>query len=209
MNFYPWKGRNFGRPNDLNLPNRLLLVGESHYGASADDQNITTKVVEAYVLEGGLRFFTGALKAIMGTDAQATQDERASFYNAVAFYNFIQHMLESREDRPTQDNWQYATGAFPSCLDLVKPSHILVFGFGIWDYLPGERFSPSLQLERDVLTHLPSRYRNDDSHRDRGWIGRYGYAGGASLVMKIQHSSIAFSPVEWHPVLQWFLKLKE
>ena len=114
-------------------------------------------------------------------------------------------MLEAGA-RPTPEMRECGTKIFPSCLDLVKLSYIVVFEFEVWDHLPDERFSSSPGLERDVLHHLPNQYRADNAHQDRGWIGRYEYSGGASLAMKIKHASIGFSPAERHPVLNWFLR---
>ena len=146
--------------------------------------------------------------AILGHDRQATPENRASFYNAVAFYNFIQHMLEGPKQSPTPGMWECGEKIFPSCLDFVKPSHIVVFGFEVWDNLPNERFSSRPELDREILSHLPIQYRDCERHKCRGWIGRYEHSGGTSLVMKVRHPSRGFSPTAWHPVLHWFLQLE-
>lgn len=210
MNFFPWKGRGFGQSNDHNLPHRILLLGESHYGVREPYDGITCEVVREYIERGGSRFFTGMCRALLGPDTQCTPDIRASFYSALAFCNFIQAMLKDRTCRPSEEMWKCASEIFPSFLVRLKPSHIVVFGFELWDNLPNERFCSCPQLERAVLVHLPEQYQQDEWHQLRGWIGRYSHSGGTSLVMKVKHASApGFSPGQWHPVLKWFLRLEE
>ena len=208
MNFHPWTGDRFGKHNGMGLPSRVLLVGESHYD-SKELPDITSQVVDE-VLDGEykLRFLTTLFKAICGPDTSATI---AEFYNAVAFYNFVQYMLEGPGKRPTKEMWQHGAEVFPSCLDLLKPSHAVTCGFVLWDGLPDERFSEPSQLKQDILPHLPEQYQRVEKHRKRGWIGQYAYEDGTScLIMKIEHpSSRRFSPIAWHPVLRWFLQLEE
>lgn len=206
MKFGPWISPGFGEANEHGLPRRLLLVGESHYGGRGTPDDLTKQVVSEYIDGRNLRFFTGMLKAILGHDIDCTPKNRASFYNTIAFYNFVQHMPIDRE-RPSPSAWECGRIVFPSCLDFVKPSHVVVFGFEVWDNLPTEGFSSDDKLERDCVPHLPHPYRNDESHQNRGWIGHYEHVGGACFVVKAKHASIGFSPAEWHPWLRWFLQL--
>lgn len=211
MNFHPWKGDRFGKHNGMGLPPRVLLVGESHYGRRHQPSDLTKRVVKDYIDDGGYRFFTGMLKAILGSDTSADRDTRAAFFNAVAFYNFVQHLLEGPRKRPTKEMWQHGAEVFPSCLDLLKPSHAITCGFELWKCgLPDERFSEPPQLEQDILPHLPEKYQQDEKHREEGWIGEYAYEDRTCVIIKIEHpSSPGFSAAAWHPVLRWFLQREE
>ena len=211
MNFRPWKGDRFGKHNGMGLPSRVLLVGESHYGPRHQPSDFTKCVVEEYIADGGYRFFTGMLKAILGSESSAARDTRAAFYNSVAFYNFVQDMIENPRIAPTEDQWRRGREVFPDCLNRLKPSHAVACGFRLWNCgLPDERFSEPPHLEQDILPHLPEQYQQDEKHRSEGWIGQYAYEDGTYLIMKIGHpSSGRFSPIAWHPVLRWFLQLEE
>ena len=213
MNFFPWKGAGFGKPNNHNLPKRLLLVGESHYSEEPDPpDDLTTQVVDVYIDRGrgGHRFYNGMLRAILGLDARPSRDERDSFYNAVAFYNFVQHPLEGPRARPNAEQWKYGRAVFPSCLDRLKPSHVVVFGFGLWCNMGYERLTLDSGLEQDLLRYFPERDQEKVRKHPDEWIGRYSHSGGTSLVMWVRHASApGFNAEHWHPVLQWFLQLEE
>ena len=40
------------------------------------------------------------------------------------------------------------------------------------------------------------------------WIGRYKYAGGSCLILRIKHPSAAFSADQWRPVLRRFFEME-
>ena len=209
MKLPPWVGAGFGKPNAHSLPKRLLLVGESSWSEESDPPDcLITKVVNDYINRGGHPFLNGMIRAILGLVAKPSQNERRSFYNSVAFYNFIQDVLKRPRVRPTKEQWEYGCEVFPSCLDLLKPSHVVVFGFGVWNSMDYERFSCDPQLDRDILRYLPVRSQGKKREYPGSWIGRYSHSGGKSLVMNALHpAAYGFSPTEWHPVLQWFLRL--
>lgn len=207
MKFLPWIGSDFGNSNNHDIPPRLLVVGESFYGWNDLDDRIAMFVVEKYIAEEwNVRFLTNVQNAILGGTGWIAGEDRTSFSNAVAFYNFVQDMLPDSKTRPTHEMFEYGTKSFLSCLDCVQPTHIVVFGFTIWDYLPNENFSSCSQLEQDILKHLPNKYRHNEGHQHRGWIGQYEYSGGTALVMKCRHASAFFSAKQWHPAIRWFLQ---
>ena len=208
MKLHPWQGPAYGEPNNLDLPSRLLLVGESHYGGGKPYHGFTAEVIKDCCIEqGNLRFFTNTAKVMLGPDwLQHTREHRASFYNSVAFYNFVQDVLGKIQERPTNEMWEFGRKAFIECLDCVQPSHIVVFGFSVWNELPNERFSQRSHLEAELCRHLPERYRNNQRHKNDGWIGQYEHSGGNALVMKAIHASRC-SPAAWHCAARWFVHL--
>ena len=211
MKLPPWVGAGFGKPNNHNLPKRLLLVGESCWSEESNPPNgLITKVVNDYIDRGGHRFLNGMLRAILGLDAKPSHNERRSFYNSVAFYNFIRDVLERPRVPPTKEQWECGCKVFPSCLDLLKPSHVVVFGFRLWNNMDHEGFSRDFQLEQDLLCYFPEKYQRKVREHPGEWIGRYSHSGGESLVMWVRHASApGFNAEHWHPVLQWFLQLEE
>ena len=214
MNFQPWRGDCYGLDNNLELPKRLLVLGESHYGDTEKAYpDLTKDVVEEVFAKAEdvpyrYRFFTSLFKALRGAEREATREALAEFCHAIAFYNFVQEMIEAPGVRPSEEQWAGGVAPFFKCLSNLKPSHIVACGFALWDNLPSERFSDlPAETERSLLELLPEQYQDSASHRRRGWAGRYENEGGGCLILKIHHPSIAFSAAEWHPLLQHFLKL--
>ena len=100
MNFEPWVGDRYGHHNYLGLPVRLLVLGESHYGA--EDRPDITKEVVAEVFAKDVpyryRFFTSVFMAACGEEKEPTREALKEFCHAIAFYNFIQDMLGTPGD---------------------------------------------------------------------------------------------------------------
>ena len=214
MNFEPWQGGRYGSSNNLGLPKRLLVLGESHYGEKENAYpGLTKEVVEEVFAKDEdvpyrYRFFTSLFMAICGAKREPTRKALAEFCHAIAFYNFVQDLVPAAGDRPTGEQWENAADPFFECLGTLKPSHVVACGFALWDNLPSERFSDlPAETERSILEQLPNRYQDNASHRHRGWAGRYDLADTGCLILKIHHPSIAFSADEWHPLLRCFLKL--
>ena len=211
MNFQPWIGDRYGSNNSLGLPARLLVLGESHYGANARP-DITKEVVGEVFDEGvsyRYRFFTSVFKAVLEAEREPTREALEEFCRAIAFYNFIQEMMPTAGDRPTGTQWTCAAVPFFECLEKVNPSHVVACGFELWANLPSERFSwLSGETEAHLLGRLPTQYQDSAQHRKHGWVGRYDHAGGGCLILKIHHPSIAFSAAEWRPLLQRFFQLE-
>ena len=206
INFEPWKGDYYGHHNNLGFPARLLLLGESHYGPARPD--ITREVVEEAIdgTGGSYRFFTSIHKAICRAEQETTL---AEFCHAVAFYNFIQEMIDTPGSRPGAEAWKRGIGPFFKCLDTLKPSHVVACGFTLWDNLPNERFSClSDETEQLILGRLPEQGKRPTDCRLGDRIGRYSHAGGSCLILRIRHPSRGFSAAKWHPVLQSFFQLQ-
>ena len=52
MNFEPWQGGRYGSSNNLGLPKRLLVLGESHYGEKENAYpGLTKEVLEEVFAE--------------------------------------------------------------------------------------------------------------------------------------------------------------
>ena len=209
MRFLPWTRDRYGKQIDLSLPARVLFIGESHYDAP-DTPDLTIQAVEDVRGGARYRFFTSVFTAVCGPDTTPTPKAFSAFYDAVAFCNLVQEVLVSTDMQPTPEQWKHGVQVFPSYLDQLKPSHVVACSFRLWDWLPSERFSRcSSEIERDLLSTVPERCRDDESHERRGWIGRYAHAGGSCHIVKIPHTSYrGFSPTEWHPVLQSFLQIE-
>lgn len=192
--FDPWRGELYGRPNDLGLPSRLLILGESHYGGSEEyRRSLTREVIEDQWSGHSYRYFTTVQRAVLGPSKEV---DAKDFWQSVAFYNFIQRLVgEKPRDRPTPPMWKEAAAPFRETLNRLGPTHVIVTGFGLWD-----------QLRK----HLPSDedFWSDAPEGEVATIRKFVHGSGKCLAVKIEHpSSGRFSPPQWHPVIQNFLRM--
>lgn len=187
--FYkPWKGDAYRSSSP-----QLLILGESHYGAGAEDGNATIQLTERYV-RGDMNhaFWTNTMNAVQGKSASIEQ--RKTFWQSVAFYNFVQETAgASAGIAPTKPMFDASVESFFSVLDDLKPQAILVLSTRLWNNLPGtgHRSKQGPPLER----------RNESR---KTWI--YSHAGGQALATWVPHPSRYFSWQRWHP---WIDALKK
>ena len=209
--FDPWRGGLYGRPNDLGLPSRLLILGESHYGGPEKyRRSLTREVIEDQWSGHSYRYFTGVQKAVLGPSKEV---DAKDFWQSVAFYNFIQRLVgEKPGARPTSSMWKEAAAPFRKILNRLGPTHMIATGLArgrLWDRLPGDEDFWSDAPEDEVATIrklVPDRFKTCEQER-QGWLGRYRHGSGKCLVVKIQHPSRGFSSEQWHPVIQNFLRM--
>ena len=206
--FDPWRGELYGRPNDLGLPSRLLILGVSHYGGPEKNyRSLTEEVIKDLWRGYRQRYFTGVQKAVLGPSKEVGAKD---FWQSVAFYNFIQRLVgEKPRDPPTSHMWEEAAAPFRKILNRLEPTYMIATGFDLWDHLPGDEDFWSDAPEDEVATIrklVPDRFKTCKQER-QGWLGRYRHGSGKCLVVKIQHPSRGFSSEQWHPVIQNFLRM--
>lgn len=202
--FDPWVGADYGNPNDLGLPSRLLILGESHYGDPEEyRRSLTTEVIEDQWSGHSYRYFTAVQKSVLGPSQEV---DAKDFWKFVAFYNFIQRLVGEKPGvRPDQHMWKEAAAPFRETLNRLGPTHVIATGFDLWNNLPRDEDFWSDAPEDEVATIrklIPDRFKEG-----RGWLGRYRHGSGKCLVVKIQHPSRGFSPEQWHPVIRDFMQI--
>ena len=210
--FDPWIGADYGNPNDLGLPSRLLILGESHYGGSENYYRGFTKEVIKDQWRGHRHpYFTKVQKSVLGPSQEV---DAKDFWKFVAFYNFIQRLVEKPEVRPDQHMWEEAAAPFRETLNRLGPTHVIVTGFGLWDHLPGDEDFWFDAPEYEVATIrklVPGPFKTDKLER-KGWLGRYRHGSGKCLAVNILHPSSrrrcrVFRSEQWHPVIRDFLRM--
>ncbi len=211
-NFPPWKGKDYGGTNDLGLPAKLLIVGESHYGEAPT----TIGVVRKFCQEGGhkLKFFTNIMLTVLGPDTPCpyTSEQRTGFHNSIAFYNYVQRPVGPTPSvRPNREMLEEAAAPFLTTLKRLCPTHILVCGKTQWNYMPEPEDvwePPSEELIGwfDPVD-FPQRSRLLRSRPLKHILGYYRHSKGQSVVLAIHHPSRRYHPA-WHPVVKRFLEYR-
>lgn len=188
----PWTGKQYGSPNEFDLPRRLLILGESHYGGENGPlANLTNVVINDHIVDGVHMFYNKIRQAILGEFGPSTAEDRRRFWNAVAFYNFVPIPMPAAGVAPEDVQWEIGRQLFLQRLVDLRPTHVVVCGFTTWRNCPEQGFE---DVGEELATHLwdliPYRHRNEE----RGWVGRYEYEGGSCVIATILHPSYRFTP---------------
>lgn len=136
--FLPWIGKDYGsNPNEP----RLLILGESHYSLSEEETPDLTRacVCEHANREWNHRFFTMLTQIVSGKDHWEL--DRAQFWGGISFYNYVQRSVgESWGVAPDGDAYSRDERAFRTVVSQLRPTHVLVCSWRLWDQLPGRLF---------------------------------------------------------------------
>ena len=116
----PWVAADY-RSNRI----RTLILGDSHYHSNSEARDLTVGVVNEW-LNGtqNLRFFTGVAIALSG-DEPGTLN-RPQVFDNIAFYNYVQEVVDSSRKRPPATAYQAAEAPFREILIDLAPTHIIV-----------------------------------------------------------------------------------
>lgn len=209
----PWIGGQYGSSNDLDLPPRLLILGESHHGdGGVPLADLTNTVIDEHIADGHGMFFNNVRRAILCELQAVANNSRQRFWNAVAFYNFVPTPVAAANIPPEPDQLAAGQLLFPQRLVELHPTHVVACGFRLWNHLPNDGFVNLENVNAELAQELWNRFPEQHPHHgdeNAGWAGRYGYDGGACSIVKIRHPSFHhgphFNPEDWRLFLQYFL----
>lgn len=135
VRFAPWVGTHYER-GIYGL--RILVVGESHYGAKEHERpTATPEVLKALALgqkhpqsTGKLRkhaHFTKIMSSILNARRHFSAKDKSNFWHSVAYYNFIQEFLPSIRKAPSHAAWDRGAISFTEVLDVLKPDLVICY----------------------------------------------------------------------------------
>jgi hypothetical protein len=181
VNFMPFVGRSYGYHSAFAIP--VLVLGESHYTATSRKSfpsSFTRDVMDDVISGEEWKFFTRVSETFRG---ERSVDPR-TFWNSVAFYNFIQTVIK-KNTRPTAQMWRDAERPFLEVLEALRPRLVAIFGFQTWENTPchGRNAKPITHLGHEVPCY------------------EFGCGDSWSLAPKLRHPSRGFSPKQWHAVI--------
>jgi hypothetical protein len=190
VSIHPWVGESYGK-SDLFNGFKLLVLGESEYQRK-DGQpwswHDTIWVIKNEVLAGkSSAFFTNIASMLTGHLVRESE-KRTQFWNAVAFYNFVQeHAGFGARTRPTPQMWreQETVAAFYEVLEKHSPNYIIVLGFHNWWYLP----AAACRKGRYVSALPPTVFRRDDIRQ----TCCYKTDTGEAQAVAVKHPSAGFN----------------
>ena|SRR5712664_1415196 len=193
VHFEPHEAQDFRDKSD-----RLLIMGESHYGDDINSNKTKEVIREHLAEECRLAFFTKVAKAVRGEIAADIEEQR-QFYADVAFYNYVQVSIDAVRMAPTSDQFDYSVPAFREVLRTLKPTKIIALGWRLYDNTPSFWDNGDRAWERE-----------SDSGPQMHPKGAQGcFVDGTSKypTLFISHpSGRGFSSEAWHTRIAAFLK---
>lgn len=130
LNWLPWVGKRY-------FDKRVLLVAESHY-EDGDGWLIYNDATRKFVINQGLnsdnlnfkkrRLFQQIEKTLLEKETSSL-DERQKIWNRVSFFNLVQRLLPSLNDRPTDNDYDLSWRNFLQVVDILRPNVCIKFGY--------------------------------------------------------------------------------
>lgn len=150
VKFLPFVGEHY---HNSRYGVRVLVLGESHYGATEDSgPDFTQKVVQDCAYVPGEPFFSKLTNVLRGRIDWPTDEERHETWQHVAFYNFIQEFVGGQSRiAPTPAMWQAAQAPFLEVVRTLEPDVILVLGSRLWNNV--DELPPTYPVEWCSITH--------------------------------------------------------
>jgi len=135
----PWRGNDWGNSANVLGGLRLLVLGESHYHATApigaDVPDMTEQVVSDRLAGTKYQFFSRIERLVMGEESLF---QPAEFWHSVVFYNFIPVVAANASRKRPPDALWYGSAPklFQELVKQVEAEAILVCGTQLWRRLP-------------------------------------------------------------------------
>ena len=199
LKWNPWVGDRYLRAEKKK---KILFIGESHYGPIRDDVNFTRYTVyESHVnnLWGSKgKMINGLHRALFKTALSEPEElpGRESLWRTVAFYNFVQRLMETQKDKPSPDDFRKGWNTFIEVAKILKPRTVIFIGTTAMGPRYFERAMREKQVEHEEISD--SEIRN----RARTRFCKLKIDNHEMRLLSIRHtSSKCFSWSQWHELL--------
>lgn len=199
---YPWVGSKFA-----NSDFRPLIIGESHYATDGKnfsqealeefkDKDSTRGVVNCVIKdkckgEASWNMYEGLLKTFMDVSPENVKE----FWPKVAFYNFIQRVMERTDEKPTDDDKRKGWRSLAGVIKVLKPTSVLIIG------VRNDNGSDALN-GKDIRLEDFKDDKENKVNRCAPRIGRILTSETIIPLTLIQHTSQRYSPCKWREYLE-------
>lgn len=194
--FKPWVGAEYSHGGIFGK--RILVLGESHYTDGEPDPNLTNTVMNEYLsyettVPPYLQSFNKFERSLVGTATDGAIRKR--IWNSLVFYNYLQTPMQGPRQAGSKADYANAAESFFEVLEEYRPEYVIVWGYRLWDALPGDRWEWGDEL---TLDGAPVR------------TGCYLLADGTRInAVPVKHPSAGYTWEDWYKDLQPFLKFGE
>lgn len=134
--FDPWIGQRYQAESSFGV--RILILGESHYDSAENLRaTYTIDVIRDIGQARRFRFFTLVQKLLTGEEGWVPDSARASFWEEVAFCNFVQCFPgRTARIRPTTEMWAAGRESLIQTVEQLAPQLIIVLGKELRGHIP-------------------------------------------------------------------------
>jgi len=199
---YPWVGSKFA-DSDC----RPLILGDSHYATDGKDfsqealeefkdKDSTRGVINCVIKdkckgEKTWNMYEGLLKTFIEVSPNNVKD----FCSKVAFYNFIQRVMESPDEIPTDEDKREGWGCLAGVMKVLKPTSVLIVG------VRNDGGSDSINENSVKLED----FKDDKDNKINACCPRIGNIIMCNNIIPltlIKHTSQGYSPDLWREYLE-------
>ena len=196
---YPWIGRDYH-----NNIVKLLILGDSHYATNEDgtsceeeynrcksNKDYTREIVNCTVGKEDIWSMFKGLYSLFGVTPDTAED---CLWNKVAFCNFVQEPMETRNSRPSDEQFKLAWFCLLDIIDIIKPDICLFIGKRGWvsnGYINNERRGTIILKDDTVIISRCKPWRAEITTNN----------GVHTRAIAIHHTSQGFSPDKWRDYL--------
>lgn len=205
----PWVGDNyFSIPQE----NRMLIVGESHYGDRGleeskkffEDRTITRGLHEEIAIDGisyGTKIFPNLYRTLFPNES-INKEKRETFWQLASYYNFIQRPMikdlaraDGYVERPTSSDFRSGWHTFFAVYKLLKPQICLFIGTTSADKFNDE-IGKEAELKADKI-----QWHSEEINRAYPKFTKLYFNGLESNLFFIRHTSSRYSSDKWNDYL--------
>lgn len=152
LNYLPWVGENYS--------NKLLIVGESHYGANTEKRihevnhpeytrsAILDMGVTGNSYGGTVKFYNNVWR--LGRKFNPELSIR-DFWQSVGHLNIVQRAMLKLENRPKHEDFERGTSAFLKSILVLKPKYCLMAGLSSYGYVRSFALKNEFQISNTVI----------------------------------------------------------
>lgn len=148
--FIPWEGELY-RTAGLGNGVKLLLVGDSHYGAG-EKPDFTQKIVNECAIDQPIPFFEKLRMIASGTAEPLCASQ---FWGRVSFCNFVQECLPQTNSIPTDQQLRRGWAALQETIISLAPEMMFVFSRRAWEYCETTLNDGDNSVSRAVRPDVP------------------------------------------------------
>lgn len=124
ISWLPWVGQRY------NLT-KILILGESQYEDGDEWQEgnkNATRTLIGQRFSGSKGVICTNTEKVLLSKTHPTQEEGNYIWHSVTYWNLVQRLMTSRNDRPTDLDFDYGWRTFFNVIDIVKPEICIVLG---------------------------------------------------------------------------------
>ena len=201
---YPWVGCLFAEKSKNCRP---LIIGESHYATDgkefsqeafdqSKEKDFTRRVINDVIKDKCMneptwKMYEGLLKTLIKVSPENVKD----FWSKVAFYNFIQSVMKSSDEKPSVEDKREGWKCLRGVIKILEPSSIIIIG------VRNDGGSDSINDDNVRLVD----FQDDKDNRINNCLPRIGkifFLNKEIPITLIKHTSQRYSPDLWREYLE-------